>query len=313
MAASLVFAAAAACTGGGTTSGGDAAPAKVSITHLDAEAPATTGSAASPSTTAGAAAPVTTASTPPVSAAAPGSAGRPWRVMALGDSLTQGGDATNGFSPQTYRGRLYEVLVSSGYNVDMVGSDHTVPARGGDADNEGHGGYTIGPDASVLCAGCEPANLSAHLASWIPAASPDVILLLAGVNDLFPVPTPTNGVLRPVDPADAPAKLADLVADLQALRPEARIFVASYPPLPLFAGRDDAAGAAFTALNDAARTVGSSGGNVHYVPLAEELAERWDEADTQADGVHPTAVGAGKIAAVFSTTLVAALGPPPAG
>lgn len=318
MGAALLLAVSAACGGGGSPSPDAAAPAKVSITHLVIDTSTTTSPAAgSPAagspTSAGPGAVAQVAPTTPPATAALGSAGRPWRIMALGDSLTQGDDAANPSTPQSYRGALYSSLVAAGHHVDMVGSDRTVPFGGGDADNEGHGGYTIGPDASTLCSGCEPANLSAHVASWIPQADPDVILLLAGVNDLFPEPTPKNGVVRPVDPADAPAKLAGLVQQLQALQPEAQLFVASYPPLPLFAERTDASGIAFDDLNGAARTIGSGGGNVHYVPLAEELALQWAEGDTLADGVHPTASGAAKIAAVFESVLTEQLGQPAAG
>lgn len=105
-------------------------------------------------------------------------------------------------------------------------------------DNEAHGGYTIGPDASTLCSGCEPANLSAPSAGELdPAGRPGrhPAARRRAESTCSPRPTPKNGVVRPVDPADAPAKLAGLVQQLQALQPEAQLFVASYPPLPLFA------------------------------------------------------------------------------
>ncbi|MGD9752255.1 MAG: SGNH/GDSL hydrolase family protein [Acidimicrobiia bacterium] len=228
----------------------------------------------------------------------------PLRIMPLGDSLTQGDDPTDPSKPQTYRGALETRLREAGLSFDLVGSDTTPSFGGTDFDNEGHGGYTIGPDASVLCNGCPPANLDANLETWLAAARPDVVVLLVGVNDLFPIEPAANGVHRPVDPDDAPAKLQALVGRILALAPQADVFVASYPPLELFASTDAETGARFAALNEAARTAGSQGGRAHYIPVAEELAGTWTPDDDIADGVHPSTSGAAKIAEVIAGALL---------
>ena len=71
--------------------------------------------------------------------------------MPLGDSITAW--------PDSYRGPLYRWLISTGRNVDFVGSQSWGPTGGGDADHQAHGGYTIGPDANLDWQG-NPGNLA---------------------------------------------------------------------------------------------------------------------------------------------------------
>ncbi|MCC6433659.1 MAG: hypothetical protein IT196_01375 [Acidimicrobiales bacterium] len=278
---------------------------RVAVTHFTVPTTAVTAGAALD-------APSTAADTDPdrfsTEPSRPMGTGPAVRIMPLGDSLTQGDDPADPMSPQSYRGALEARLHAAGYAFDFVGSDRT-PARGGtDADNEGHGGFTIGPDESTLCTGCPPANLRAHLDGWLDEARPDVIILLIGVNDLFPMDrTTAAGAYRPVRPEDAPAKLDALVDRIAELAPQAEIMVASYPPVPVFRTAGPETRARFDALNDAARTIGTSGGRLHYIPLAEQLAVDWTLVDTIGDGLHPSPPGSDKIAAVIEQALVPVL------
>ncbi|MDH4147710.1 MAG: GDSL-type esterase/lipase family protein [Acidimicrobiia bacterium] len=235
-------------------------------------------------------------------------AAEPIRIMPLGDSLTEGGDPlqpTN--SPQSYRGFLFSLLEDAGHDVDFVGSNSGVTAGGSDADHEGHGGFTIGPDESELCTGCGPANLAANVEGWLAAAQPEVVLLMIGVNDMLPErDVQPSGFVRPVQPADAATKLAGLVELIRAEAPDAIVLVASYPPITFLV--DPALGNAspFAALNESARSLGSGADpDVVYVPVVEELAEDWTASDVLANGdqLHPSAQGAAKIARVFFETL----------
>ena len=78
----------------------------------------------------------------------------PWRIMPLGDSLTEG-DYPDGH--QSYRGYLERMLRESGYEFDFVGTQWRLGHGGTDYEHEGHGGFTIGPDDS-MSAGW-PANI----------------------------------------------------------------------------------------------------------------------------------------------------------
>lgn len=230
------------------------------------------------------------------------------RIMPLGDSLTQGDDPTKPTtSPQSYRGYLQTSLTEAGYTVDFVGSQQLVPIAGSDPDHEGHGGYTIGPDASVLCGGCPPANLDSGLDGWLAQAKPDYVLLLAGVNDLLPDANAATGLSRVGVPAEADDKLKALVERIRAQAPDAVVLVGSYPPTSYLVDPALANLAPFTALNKMAATLGDGRDEqVHYVPIFETLEDSWSDADVLTevfDELHPSATGAKRIAGVWFEVL----------
>jgi lysophospholipase L1-like esterase len=102
----------------------------------------------------------------PALAAAP-TVAAPIRIMPLGDSITFGMGSTTGSG---YRAELWRRLVEqSGYGVDLVGSARTGTLP--DIDHEGHSGWTI-------------AQLSDSVDGWLAAATPDVVLLHIGTNDV---------------------------------------------------------------------------------------------------------------------------------
>ena len=233
------------------------------------------------------------------------------RIMPLGDSLTEGGDpAQPTSSPQSYRGYLEARLAAAGYRVDFVGSQRRPAIGGTDPDHEGHGGFTIGPDSSTLCAGCGPANLDAGIATWLRDAQPDVILLLIGVNDLFPGGG-ASGQVRDTEPAAAAGKLRALVRRIRVLAPGATIVVASYPPVRFLVeaatvGTASGGASAFAELNGAAAELAEEGDDrIVYAPMAEALAGSWDAVDvlrSVGDELHPSASGAKRIADVWYRT-----------
>jgi len=96
------------------------------------------------------------------------------KIMALGDSITQGDSGHN-----DYRYYLWQQLQAAGYNFDFVGSmtkafdgNSEPPNYGYDQDNEGHAGYTT---AQVL----------AGVNGWASATMPDIVLLHIGTNDVL--------------------------------------------------------------------------------------------------------------------------------
>lgn len=93
------------------------------------------------------------------------------KIMPLGDSITQS------FTPlNSYRYYLWHLLLNQGYLVDFVGSRHGVgdgpPANPDfDMDHEGHPGWKAD-------------EILANIQVWAMAASPDIVLLHIGHNDL---------------------------------------------------------------------------------------------------------------------------------
>jgi hypothetical protein len=132
--------------------------------------------------------------------------------MPLGDSLT-------GF-PEGYRGPLYRALRAAGLNVDFVGSRQWEPVGGGDPDNEGWGGYRIGPDDFKDPDG-NPGNLDFYIEKWLAAAKPHVIILSIGANDIG-----AGGAISDA----APQKFTAFVRKIRRLAPQAQVLLADVPP-----------------------------------------------------------------------------------
>jgi Ricin-type beta-trefoil lectin domain/GDSL-like Lipase/Acylhydrolase family len=214
------------------------------------------------------------------------------KIMPLGDSLTEGGG-----SGVSYRGYLRSELLKSGFKFDFVGRrnrEEIGDTKPSDGDHSGHGGYTIGPDDSQFCPTCEKANLFNNIDS-ILAAKPDVIMLLIGINDMFPSSS------RPIKPVEAAQKLRNLVAEINKRLPNAKLLVSSllkvkwnYNSWP-----------EYDAVNLAARDIGnaSSTDNNFFVNLNNISLAGIDFADD----LHLSASGAGKVANGWFETLKSVL------
>ena len=196
----------------------------------------------------------------------PPSLTRPIRIMPLGDSITWGyPDA-----PDTggYRLTLYQLLTNANISMDFVGTQVS-PAPGLLYPNhEGHSGFRIDQIDDPYFLG------------WVNTiASPDVILLLIGTNDIGQNDDPTNAVVR----------LDGLVSHITRDCPNAKVVVATLLP------RSD------TTDNNEINTLFNP-----FVPglVAKHVANGeqvyfWDLhsaiALSDTDGLHPTPAGYIKI------------------
>jgi lysophospholipase L1-like esterase len=188
------------------------------------------------------------------------------RIMPLGDSITDGYTTPGG-----YRTGLWSRLAGGGYTVDFVGSLFNGPTALGDHDHEGHSGWRID-------------QLDANIVSWLNASDPRTVLLHIGTNDMN----------QNYDIANAPARLSTLVDHIRSVKPNAEIFVAQITPEqdPTLEARVVAYNATLPAI------VASKGTHAHLVNMHAALTT----ADL-ADGVHPTAGGYDKMAAVWYAAL----------
>lgn len=143
------------------------------------------------------------------------------RVMALGDSLTEGWPSSYG----GYRFELYRRFIAAKLPVNFVGSLTNTSTGLPDPSHEGHGGWT----SYDLRDGRRNSLDAGNVRNWLAAEHPDVILLLAGTNDVFY----TQG-----DDTIA-ANLLALIDRIRELAPDAELFVGSTLPLrdPQLAGR----------------------------------------------------------------------------
>ena len=202
------------------------------------------------------------------------------RVMPLGDSITQG------LPEGGYRPLLSRALAELGRPADFVGTLVGGPPGFADAEHEGHGRFRID-------------QLRAGVPAWMAATSPDVVLLLAGTNDL----------LGRFDPAGAPARMNALLDTIALARPSAAVLVGSIPPMAEEACHCDGAVDAYnSAVRDLVGQRRQAGYPVSFVEMGDVgLSDL-------ADGLHPNERGSAKIAAAWAGALKdLPSGPPAAG
>jgi lysophospholipase L1-like esterase len=187
------------------------------------------------------------------------------RVLPLGDSITDGTQTPGG-----YRIDLWQRLADGGYTADFVGSQFNGPASLGDHDHEGHPGWRID-------------QIDANVVGWLNAYRPHTVLLHIGTND----------ILQNYDLATAPDRLSALIDRITTTAPDAEVFVAQITPLGW--GDGEAAVNSFNAaIPGIVQSKVNAGKNVHLVDMHSTLTT----ADLE-DGVHPTAAGYDKMAAVW--------------
>jgi len=158
----------------------------------------------------------------------PASTKRNLVIWPLGDSITQGAGAPGG-----YRSPLYKLLTDAGYKVSYVGS-HSIGAtplltESGNAAHDGHGSYPsmymLGNLDALIPVPHAPDTSNGGF--WLtgtasrPAIHPDLILLMAGTNDL--------GMFGKT-PAETLASYDRLLEKLFALRPDATVICATLAP-----------------------------------------------------------------------------------
>ena len=196
------------------------------------------------------------------------------RVMPLGDSITEGTQVPGG-----YRIGLWQRLAAGGYRNDFVGSQFNGPANLGDHDHEGHPGWRID-------------QIDASINGWLASTTPRSVLLHIGTND----------VLQNYNLSGAPGRLSTLVDHITAAAPNADVFVATI--IPLSSSSQEAAGRTFNAtIPGMVQSKVNAGKHVHLVDMHAALTT----ADL-IDGIHPTAGGYDKMAAVWYNALRAVPG-----
>jgi len=188
----------------------------------------------------------------------------PPRIMAVGDSITQGGGAT--FA--TYRVILADKLRAAGLRGEFVGSQVTATPQG-PLRHEGYGGKNAEFLAGIL---------DAKLA----AAPADILMIQAGHNH-FAEEKPIPGIL---------AATRAMVATARARNPKVVVAIAQVIPagkLPKYAYIPE--------LNLALAALVKELDRPEQRVLVVDLATGFDVAtDTIADRVHPNERGAEKIA-----------------
>jgi acyl-CoA thioesterase I len=206
-----------------------------------------------------------------------GAAGGPLRVMPLGDSITEAAVGHN-----SYRRNLWFSLNDAGCQVDFVGSQQGVfgapsaPNGDFDQDHEGHWGWRIDQIAS-------------QVSDYVAIASPDIVLIHLGSNDIF----------QGENPASVAQELGDLIDRIRAAGPETRIILAKLIPASY---RSES----IVALNARIDSVVSSRNYPSFYPpviVVDQASGYW--LNDNYDGVHPAPSGEAKLASRWSQAIVA--------
>jgi lysophospholipase L1-like esterase len=198
------------------------------------------------------------------------------KVMPLGDSITQ---STTGLA--SYRYYLWHLLLRNGYQVDFVGSEHGVgggpPAHSDfDMDHEGHSGWRAD-------------QIATHVHAWAAAASPDVVLLHIGTNDLWQRQSVASTV----------TDIGDIIDTLRTVNPRIRILLAQ-----LIAQTGDS----FISSLNAALPALAAGKNRPESPIIlVDQFTGFDPSSMTYDGTHPNDAGDSRMADRWYEKLAPAL------
>jgi lysophospholipase L1-like esterase len=225
--------------------------------------------------------------------AASASAADPIRIMSLGDSITAGyTDNSTWKVPFAfgYRSGLYTRLMDGGYSFQYVGASQEpwnsafgLPQSVGAPDlrmvnqdfHRGYGG--VGAD-----------YLSANIGNWLQQDTPDVILLMIGINNI------TQG--SAAEPVTAEQRLSTLVQNIVVQRPAAHVIVAQITP---YATYTDAIVKYNNYVSSLVGTYAAQGKNVSMVNQYSNFSKPGNQIDTglYSNGInHPNAIGYDKMA-----------------
>ncbi|KAF5360328.1 hypothetical protein D9757_013944 [Collybiopsis confluens] len=210
-----------------------------------------------------------TRSTTSPSPTSTGTTGLNIRLLPLGDSITYGFTSSDG---NGYRATLHNAL-EPGNTLDFIGSIKSGTMV--DNDNEGHIGATI---QQIAQAAVNPLALPAR---------PNVVLLMAGTNDMIDIPGSAN--------TSAPTQLSSLIDTIFTTCPDAAIIVSTLTPLTITTTIQTQVNTFNTIITQMINARTAAG---QHILVAQSMATTILPSDL-IDGIHPTDAGYVKMANVW--------------
>ena len=214
----------------------------------------------------------------------------PLRVMPLGDSITAGvGEHGIDTGSGGYRAELVRLLAAGGYRVTMVGDRSDYSARIASRHHEGWPGYVIRSFPSDPA----PQLYGRVTREALSTEHPDVILLMAGTNDLLRKARHSAGYTVPniVESMDA------LLAQIFYLEPHVDLVVGGVIDSPRVlqcdvAGFDGTAGCGANDGPNLRTLVAAYAARGFHIELAEGMGNAVPRDRYHfPDGIHPTGPG----------------------
>ena len=211
---------------------------------------------------------------------------QPLRIMAVGDSITEGLRSTS------YRQQFVNLMNNSSCNYEMVGSlQENFPATGFESNHEGYSAHTT----DHFLTGNNSGRLNNPGISVMMAThTPDVVMVHLGSNDIFQEPNDGNSVANTI------ADLDTLISLILNANPNATVLLANV--IPWYNLNDS--------TNISARITQLSGAIVAYLQANNRPNVRfvnvtagYTPALMQTDLIHPNAAGDAHIANAFFNAL----------
>ena len=211
---------------------------------------------------------------------------QPLRIMAVGDSITEGRRSTS------YRQQFVNLMNNSSCNYEMVGSlQENFPATGFESNHEGYSAHTT----DHFLTGNNSGRLNNPGISVMMAThTPDVVMVHLGSNDIFQEPNDGNSVANTI------ADLDTLISLILNANPNATVLLANV--IPWYNLNDS--------TNISARITQLSGAIVAYLQANNRPNVRfvnvtagYTPALMQTDLIHPNAAGDAHIANAFFNAL----------
>ncbi len=208
----------------------------------------------------------------------------PINIMPLGDSITAGVDSSGG----GYRAPLYTLLANANFNVNFIGTQDSYPlAWLPQTNHEGHPGFRTD-------------DLSFNFPFWwndLPV-KPDVVLLLAGINDFeqdYYINQATN-------------RLDTLIDTVLSDAPNATVFVSNLTPNTNSIVESEVDTLYNPFIPGIVASHFAQGQHVYFVDLHSAVSVT----NLGPDGIHPNDAGYAQMAPVWFHALTSVF-PPPGG
>jgi lysophospholipase L1-like esterase len=211
---------------------------------------------------------------------AAGGGRQPWRIVPLGDSITQLTCTSQ---------LLWQALREAGVqSFDMIGTSHSeldCGVQDADRDNEGHGGY-LATDM------VDDGKHASELSTWCEADKGDVVLLHLGTNDIAHSSFTATTIL---------SAFSKILAKLRAVQPHVVVFVAQIIQMNISACSD--CSERVLALNKQIPHWAKRESREQSPVYVVDQFSGFDPATDTADGIHPNKQGSQKMAIQWAAAL----------